>query len=86
MPTTMKFEIEFDKPTRGWWDGGAKHGGVFEDDPCHRLDKQHTCFSCWSLNHWFNVKTGRTDKETLSRAKRYITQHCRKPFKFVELK
>ena len=81
--TTMQIEIKFDEPTGGYWDGGMKSGGVFEVDRFHNLSKDHTCFGCWALNTWFNVKTGKTDKETLSRAKRYIRNHCKRPFKFV---
>ena len=80
----MKIEIAFDKPVNGWWDGGAKSGGEFEVENCHRSSELHTCFGSWRLNTYFNVKTGRTDKETISRAKRWIKDHCRQSFKFVE--
>ena len=80
----MQIEIRFNKPVSGWWDGGAKTGGTFEVDRLHTLDDKHTAFGCWSLNHYFNVKTGGTEKETLSRAKRYLKKHTRQPFEFVE--
>lgn len=74
----MKIAIAFDKPVNGL------SGAEFEIDCCHRLSEMHTCFGSWGLNTFFNVKTGRTDKETISRAKRWIKKHCRKSFTFVE--
>ena len=79
----MQITIKFDKPTGGYWDGGLKSGGTFTVDRCHKLDNEHTCFGAWELNHYFNVKTGRTEKETISRAKRYLKAKCRRPFTFV---
>lgn len=79
----MKIQVNFDKPVNGFWDGGAKTSGTFEDDPCHRQSAEHTCFGSWELNFFFNVKTGRSDKETISRAKRYIRKHCKRPFHFA---
>jgi len=75
----MKLKLIFDYPVNGWWDGGAKTSGVFEPDACHRSDADHTCFGSWELNHYFNVKTGRTDKETISRAVRYLKKHTKRP-------
>jgi hypothetical protein len=79
----MKIEIQFNEPQNGWWDGGAKRGGVFETDAFHKLDKDHVSFGCWALNHWFNVKKGRTDNQTLSYAKRYLKYNIKVPFRFV---
>jgi hypothetical protein len=81
--TTMQITIKFNKPIGGYWDGGLKSGGTFEVNRFKNLSNKHTCFGCWALNHYFNVKTGRTDKETISRAKRHLKKHCRQPFTFV---
>ena len=79
----MKIAIKFESPVNGFWDGGPRSGGEFEVDNLHRKSPEHTCFGDWMLNFWFNVKTGRTEKETISRAKRWIKTHCRHPFQFV---
>jgi len=78
----MRIEIRFDEPTAGWWDGGKKHGGVFESR--FGYTPEHTEFGAWELNYYFNVKTGRTEKETVGRARRYLKRHCKKAFTFVE--
>ena len=78
----MQVEIRFDKPENGWWDGGAKTGGVFESSRGYK--EGYTEFGAWELNHFFNVKTGRSDKETISRAKRHLIHNCHRPFQFVE--
>ena len=79
----MQIAIKFDKPINGYWDGGAKSEAIFEVDRLHSKTNKHTCFGDWGINYWFNIKTGRTDKETISRAKRWIKRHCRYPFQFI---
>jgi hypothetical protein len=76
-------EIRFEKPVNGYWDGGMRSGGVFEEDRFHKLDDDHICFGSWMLNFFFNVKKGRSEQETISRAKRYLKKHCKTPFRFV---
>jgi hypothetical protein len=78
----MKIEIAFKNPVNGWWDGGARSGGVFEEDRFH-AQKGKTCFGCYMLNFFFNVKTGNTNKETVTRAKKWLRNHCKQPFHFV---
>ena len=78
----MKIQVTFDKPTGRYWDKRKNLEGTFEPEPIHNLSDKHTCFGCWELNHWFNVKTGRSDKETTSRALRYLKTHTRIPAKF----
>jgi hypothetical protein len=77
----MKIQVTFDKPINGYWNGGPKSEGIFEVDSCHRLSDQHVCFGSWGLNHFFNVKIGRSEKETLSRAIRHLRNNIRFPAK-----
>ena len=77
----MKIEIIFEQPVAGFWDGGKKTGGVFEQEmfPPEGMTK----FGCYHLNFFFSVKTGKTEKDTIKSAKRWLKRHCKVPFKFV---
>lgn len=79
----MEFEIQFSHPINGWWDEGARTGGVFTVDENHSLPG-NTCFGSWMLNHFFNVKTGKDDKETLENAIRYLKRHCKVSFTVIK--
>lgn len=78
-----ELEVKFDQPRSGYWDGGAKSGGVFrvealgnewvspKDTPAltsGRIVK----WGCWSLNFWFTCGSGRTWKEAASIASRKL--------------
>ena len=80
-----KLLLTLDKPRSGWWDGGAKQRGMFEVEGCHKQSEEHTCFGSWEFNFFFNVKTGRSEKETLSRAKRYLKRHTTVPHTLEEV-
>jgi len=82
----MKIEIIFNQPVNGFWDGGKKSGGIFEGtafpmrgDKCDGKVK----FGCYALNFFFSVKQGKTEKDTIESAKRWLKRHCKVPFKFV---
>ena len=83
----MKIEIKFNNPTNGYWDGGAKSGGVFESVPFHQggVGGIYTSFGCWELNFHFNVRTGKNNKETVKKARAWLKRHCRVPFTWGEV-
>jgi len=82
MDVTPRITIEFDKPTYGFWDGGARSGGTFEPDILRSTDKS-ICWGCWELNFYFSTARGETDKQSLGYARRWLKRHCKVPFKFV---
>lgn len=70
----MKLRQTLDKPTYGYWDGGAKQ--VFdwgiEGSPTTDSRGEYVKIGSFSANHWFHVALGRTVKLTLSYAMRHL--------------
>ena len=70
----MLLRQTLNKPVNGYWDGGAKQvfdwsieGHIGQDSK-----GQFVRIGSWSANHWFNVALGKTDKLTLSYAKKHL--------------
>jgi hypothetical protein len=68
----------------GYWDGGAKdtfgwsiRGPVQEDK-----DGKYVRIGSWDANHWFHVSVGKTEKLTLSYAKKHLKKITKMPCKF----
>ena len=76
----MQLVQVFEQPLSGYWDGQVK---TFS----WRIDRHYggkdvkgffVRVGSWSANHWFNVALGRTDKETLSFARRRLSSIAKK--------
>ncbi len=70
----MELIQTFDKPIHGYFDYGPKstftwtiQGRVHEDSK-----GQYIKVGSWSANHWFMVAVGKTEKQTLSNARRRL--------------
>jgi len=72
----------------GWWDGGAKDTFDWSiDGPPHTDSKgQFVRIGSWEANHWFHVALGKTNRQTLSRAKQHLQRSTRIPstFEYIE--
>ena len=69
----------------GYWDGGTKQVFDWTIDYSHiGLDSkgQYVRISCWTVNHWFSVTFGKTERLILSYAKRHLQAVTRIPCKF----
>ena len=89
--------VKFDQPRGGYWDGGAKSGGVFEPTIEvggfeERPDAAYTIkWGCWGLNFWFRQAapkdfdplTGSGYKRALANAVRKIKAQLRVPAQVV---
>mgnify|MGYP001609669173 CR=1 FL=1 len=69
-----------DKPTHGYWDGGAK--SIFdwsiEGSPATGSKGQYVRVGSWRANHWFHVAIGKTVKLTLANARRRLLASMRR--------
>lgn len=83
----MELRQTLEKPVQGYWDGGAKqvfdwsiddYGNGYSEDSKGRYVK----VGSWSANHWFHVALGKTEKLTLSYAKRHLQTSTRYPSTF----
>ena len=85
----MKLRQTLEHPVNGYWDGGSKQVFDWSIDRLRIGRDTRGVFvriGCWSANHWFHVAEGKTDKLTLSNAKRHLQQTTRIPctFEYVE--
>lgn len=77
-------DVTFKNPTNGYWDGGARSGGVFEpkeESWCGRsfYGKKKVKWGSWSLNFFFTCKRGKTWKDSARIAARHIRRILRVP-------
>lgn len=61
-------------PINGYWDGGSKTVFNWSTTGSPRSDDrgQYVRIGSWEANYWFHVAAGKTEKLTLSYAKRHI--------------
>jgi hypothetical protein len=64
----------------GYWDGGKKR--VF-DWTIDNTDRLFSVIGSWNANYRFRVRTGRTERLTLSYAKQSLRARCRYPSTFT---
>ena len=64
----------FERPIQGYWDGGAKQTFDWSVDGPVRQDKngQFVRIGSWAANNWFHVSVGKSEKQTLSNARRRL--------------
>ena len=62
------------KPVNGYWDGGAKQRFQWRIDGTPQKDKngQYIRIGSWEANLWFHVAVGKTERLTLSYAKKHL--------------
>ena len=76
------------KPVYGFWDGGKKQVFDWIIDGAPRTDDkgQFIRIGCFSANHWFCVALGKTEKLTLSYAKRHLqaTTRTTDTFEYID--
>ena len=86
-------DVTFKIPTNGYWDGGARSGGVFEpkeESWCGRSFYGSWCgrkfygrnsvkWGSWALNFFFTCKRGKTWKDSARIAARHIRRILRVP-------
>jgi hypothetical protein len=79
-------------PINGYWDGGKKSVFEWAIDK-HRIGHDsrgsYVRVGSWSANHWFHVALGKTDKQTLSNAKRRLRAYAKQAntecsFEYIE--
>ena len=77
----MKLKQTLNKPTNGYWDGGAKSVFIWgiKSSPSTDSKGQYVRIGSWEANHWFHVALGKTEKLTLANAKRRLSAAMRKP-------
>ncbi len=80
----MKLRQTLEHAVNGYWDGGPKK--VFEWSIDRSYDDGKSRIGSWSANHFFEVKTGKTEKLTLSNAKRHLQSSTKiaSTFEYVE--
>lgn len=73
-----------EKPVNGYWDGGAEDTFDWEIESEPKKDKKgyFVKIGSFAANHWFHVALGKTDKLTLSYAKKHLKRVTRIPCKF----
>jgi hypothetical protein len=72
----------FDKPTFGYWDGGAKTDGWFTVEAVYPKTKtEGKCVKCgcWALNYFFTTGFGRSWKHAASIARRSLLHDTKRP-------
>jgi len=70
----------FSRAIGGYWNGGPKSVFDWGIDGHEGQDKKGTFIrvGSWTANHWFHVAKGKTDKQTLSNARRRLQASARK--------
>ena len=81
----MTLRQTLEKPVNGYWDGEAKQAFDWQIEKYFGGQDSKGRFvriGCWGANHWFNVALGKTDKLTLSYAKRRLSSSCKVACRF----
>lgn len=65
---TLVLRMTLDKPIGGYWDGGLK--SVFDFTVQREYSDGMSRVGSYEMSQWFEVKTGKTEKQTLSNIKR----------------
>ncbi len=85
----MKLCQTLEKPVQGYWDGGTKQVFVWgiEGSPTQDSKGMFIKIGSWDANHWFYVAMGKTEKLTLSYAKKHLRATTKVPctFQYIEI-
>lgn len=76
----MILQVTLENPVGGYWDGGVKSVFEWRIDGAPQTDTkgQYIRVGSWDANQWFNVAVGKTEKITLSNARRKINSTLKK--------
>lgn len=76
----MRLIQKLEKKIGGYWDGGPKDTFEWTIDGLPKSDAkgQFVRVGSWEANHWFHVAQGRTEKQTLSNARRHLAASAKK--------
>jgi len=85
----MKLRQTLEEPVNGYWNGGMKQCFDWEVEERHGGKDARGVFArvgCWAANHFFHVSQGKTEKETLSNARRHLKASTRiaSTFAYIE--
>ena len=84
----MELRQTLERPINGYWDGGAKQVFDWSIDGQVKSDRdgKFVRIGSWSANHWFHVAMGKTERLTLSYAKRHLqaTTKVSSTFEYIE--
>lgn len=84
----MKLRQTLANPVLGYWDGGAKQAfdWIIEGIIAQDSKGKYVRIGSFDANHWFHVAAGKTEKLTLSYAKRHLAATTRLPctFQYIE--
>ena len=78
-------EVTFRERTNGYWDGGARTGGVFEpkeESWCNGRSfygRKSVKWGSWGLNFFFTCKRGKSWKDSARIAARHLRRILRVP-------
>jgi len=85
---TIILRQTLNESVNGYWDGGKKQVFDWTIDGKPQTDKQgqFVRIGSFDANTWFHVALGKTDKQTLSYAKRHLQHSTRYPstFQYIE--
>jgi hypothetical protein len=79
----------FTQPINGYWDGGEKRVFDWSIDTLPTtlgyLNKEYSRIGSWEANHFFTIKTGKSELQTLANAKRHLrkTTKVESTFEYV---
>lgn len=68
----MKLLQRFNQKIGGYWDGGLKNEFIWEIERELYPQKNQVRVGSWGANYWFHVAVGKSDKLTLSYAKKHL--------------
>jgi len=80
----MILRVILEQKVQGYWDYGPKDTFDWEIEPSFHPNPGYSRIGSFEANHWFTVKTGKSEKQTLANAKRHLRKTCRFPIKSME--
>ena len=82
-----KLVITMKEPVSGFWDGGSKKIFEYEIQGEPKKDSQgeFVKIGSWEANYWFHVAKGKTDKYTLSYAKKHLLANMKRNGRLAEI-
>lgn len=82
--STLILRQTLSEPVGGYWDGGMKQ--VFDWTVQRQFSDGKSRVGSYTANHYFEVSTGRTERETLSYAKKHLQASTRveSTFEYIE--
>jgi hypothetical protein len=74
----MRLRQTLKEAVNGYWDGGMKQVFDWEIEGTNKDNQgSFSRIGSWNANYWFHVSTGKSDKLTLSYAKKHLKKITR---------